>query len=1179
MRAVDRFERFGQKVYNGQDVLKNHILNHYPIHLTDNTDDYSILEKYNTDFVWIVDKSIETLRSFPWWFKPTEKDAIHIFPYVYKASKRVKSWNKVKLVPTKIVTDKTITHNHICGEYDVYFGKENFDIFFGGKTDTGTWDQLKERFPEARAVSCLSEASELSTTGMFWIVPDDVIISDFFKFSYAPDDWSHEFTHVFGNGSKDNRDGIALFPKSYQPTDREKQYRYYANKKELNIIASRPRPYDKFYLKNYQDYLDAIQTSKTDLFWFIPADVDVVEDFNFDLYFSYQNQYDRNINHVFLNNDSYDGVALFSKNSPVTEKEFNHRFYANKKEWDIIASHPKKYDQFVINNYRDYQYAKQNSTTEMFWGIPSDVELKNDLTLYFSHHNQYDRNITHVFLNGKHYDGVVLYSKNVEIFEKEVEHRFYVNKKEHKVLYSQPQPFEYFEIDSYKDYLNAIKTSKTDLFWFGSKNIAVEKKLIKTFYISHHELVDRNQNHAFEHKVDNDVLYNGLLLVSKNKILTEKEVEHRFPVERKEWKILGSTQTIYDVFEIDTYDEYLNALETSTTEMFWMSSRNISAQIPDIYFSHDNEYDRKQNHAFIHQVGDQKLYNGLFLCSKYKPLTEREILYRHIIDRKEWNIVGSTNLKYNQFKVNNYADYLSALKESSTELFWGIPTDVNVNYDFDLYFTHDNEYDRKTNHIMLNGEHRDGIVLFSKHSPVTEKEVENRFYVNKKDWDIVASTPKQYNLFVIETYNDYLDALEKSETEMFWATTNNIKIKSDFDLSLYFPYYNQFDRSINHVFQHQVGDEFLYEGLFLLSKRATLTEKEIEHRHIVKRKEWNVVASKPVVYDKFVINTYDDYVEAQKLSKTDMFWMVPPEVIVNNDFDFDLYFPHRDQFEKNICHVFMNGTAYDGISLIPRKMNISEREINMRFFANKKQYNVIASYPAPYDIVFISSDEDDADKNYQTLLDRFPRAKRIHGVKGIHQAHIEAAKQCSTDMFWVVDADAEIIPKFNFDYYVPSYDPDSKKTVHVWKAQNPINSLVYGYGAVKLLPRELTLNMDTSKPDMTTSISPYFKSINRISNITRFNTDPFSTWRSAFRECVKLASKTINGQMDEETEFRLNIWCTKGKDKEFGTYCIAGANAGAAYGKENQNNKEALNKINDFEWLKDQFNQSTHSKA
>ena len=50
------------------------------------------------------------------------------------------------------------------------------------------------------------------------------------------------------------------------------------------------------------------------------------------------------------------------------------------------------------------------------------------------------------------------------------------------------------------------------------------------------------------------------------------------------------------------------------------------------------------------------------------------------------------------------------------------------------------------------------------------------------------------------------------------------------------------------------------------------------------------------------------------------------------------------------------------------------------------------------------------------MLDRFPRAKRVDGVKGIHQAHIEAAKLCTTDPIWIVDGDAVIMEDFYFDY-------------------------------------------------------------------------------------------------------------------------------------------------------------------
>ena len=222
-----------------------------------------------------------------------------------------------------------------------------------------------------------------------------------------------------------------------------------------------------------------------------------------------------------------------------------------------------------------------------------------------------------------------------------------------------------------------------------------------------------------------------------------------------------------------------------------------------------------------------------------------------------------------------------------------------------------------------------------------------------------------------------------------------------------------------------------------------------------------------------------------------------------------------------------------------------------------------------YDIVFISYQEPSADANYAALKARFPMTKRVHGIKGIHQAHIKAAKKCFTKMCWIVDADAIILNNFNFDYIVPEHQLDH---VHVWRSQNPINDLVYGYGGVKLFPRNLTINMDLTKPDMTTSISPHFIAVDKVANITAFNTDPFNTWKSAFRECSKLSSKIISRQNNEETEQRLDAWCTKGIERQYGDYAIAGANAGREFGISNRSD---IILINNFEWLHEQFSKHT----
>jgi hypothetical protein len=107
---------------------------------------------------------------------------------------------------------------------------------------------------------------------------------------------------------------------------------------------------------------------------------------------------------------------------------------------------------------------------------------------------------------------------------------------------------------------------------------------------------------------------------------------------------------------------------------------------------------------------------------------------------------------------------------------------------------------------------------------------------------------------------------------------------------------------------------------------------------------------------------------------------------------------------------------------------------------------------------------------------------------------------------------------------------------------------------------------------MTTGLGK-LKVMPRVSNTTAFNTDPFSTWRSAFRECAKLAAGTIKNQIVDESTERLDAWLTLGADRPFGNYAIAGARAGLAYGTENKLNTQLMKQINSRTWLKEQFNE------
>lgn len=522
-------------------------------------------------------------------------------------------------------------------------------------------------------------------------------------------------------------------------------------------------------------------------------------------------------------------------------------------------------------------------------------------------------------------------------------------------------------------------------------------------------------------------------------------------------------------------------------------------------------------------------------------------------------------------KIDNVENFDQIKNKAFTKMFWVIWDDILLDDNFDLNSYKATKWDDQYIHVFLNHSSFDGLGLFPKSAHISTKEFKHRFYNNKKQIDIVASRPKSFDIFYIETFEQYQEALKTASTEMFWALSYNIKVKDTFNLNFYFSHNDVYNRNQNHVFIHRLPDKDLFNGVLLLSKNKIITKKEIEFRFPVERKEWNIVASEPVKYDRFVIKNFEDYLDAYDKAKTELFWIIPDEVQVNKGFNFDVYFSHDNYYDRSMHHgfkhIFRNNETYNGITLVSKKNKLTKKEIDFRFIIEKKEWNVIASSLKPYDIMFISYNETNADTNFKILQNKFPRSKRIHGVKGIHQAHIRAAELSDTEMFFVVDGDAIIENDFKFDYEVPVYERD---TVHVWRSKNPINNLEYGYGGVKLLPRKLTLEMDVNSSDMTTSISKKFKVIPEISNISAFNTDEFSTWRSAFRECCKLSSEIIDRQDTSESIKRLDIWCNVAQG-DYADYAIQGAIAGRKYGEQNKGNLEALVKINNFNWLKEQF--------
>lgn len=243
-------------------------------------------------------------------------------------------------------------------------------------------------------------------------------------------------------------------------------------------------------------------------------------------------------------------------------------------------------------------------------------------------------------------------------------------------------------------------------------------------------------------------------------------------------------------------------------------------------------------------------------------------------------------------------------------------------------------------------------------------------------------------------------------------------------------------------------------------------------------------------------------------------------------------------------------------------------DTSQEFFNNLKYVNdYVVQADITYDIFFLSYNEPNSWANWQILSKRFPQAKRVFGEDNIYLSHKACAEQSTSDYFWVVDADNEVLESFNFDYFVEDYDFD---LVHIWHSRNEVNDLEYGNGAIKLLPKML-FDVTKGGVDITTSLSNKLKIIPEVASVNRFASSPWNAWRSGFREAAKLASSTIARTNQEETATRLTAWTTKGLDRPFGEYVVPGAVLGMQYGIENKGNQDALIKINDWSWLYEQF--------
>lgn len=274
----------------------------------------------------------------------------------------------------------------------------------------------------------------------------------------------------------------------------------------------------------------------------------------------------------------------------------------------------------------------------------------------------------------------------------------------------------------------------------------------------------------------------------------------------------------------------------------------------------------------------------------------------------------------------------------------------------------------------------------------------------------------------------------------------------------------------------------------------------------------------------------------------------------------------------DIGYQFVWVTYEHGEKIWVAKLTYVDNPVGIKEIEITEQLN-----PEIVDVVFISYGEPNAEENWARVKEKAPWAQRVDGVHGILAAHQAAAKLSRTDMFYVVDGDALLFKKFEFKYKPSIFDRDC---TYIWSAKNPLADLTYGHGGVKLFSKQKLLKLKKWRTlDMTTSVSEKIKVMSEISNWTAYNTDEFSVWKTAFRECVKLAFNVHRYPDNPEHALRLDKWKGIDKSQQFAEFATEAAEQAIQYVEANEYDMTALVKINDRAWLEDRYEQTYKKKV
>ena len=308
---------------------------------------------------------------------------------------------------------------------------------------------------------------------------------------------------------------------------------------------------------------------------------------------------------------------------------------------------------------------------------------------------------------------------------------------------------------------------------------------------------------------------------------------------------------------------------------------------------------------------------------------------------------------------------------------------------------------------------------------------------------------------------------------------------------------------------------------------------------------------------------------------------------------FDTHYDARDQYEHDFPYAEYRTSVKQGVSICPSLWNLDRQPIilgssgaSQAIIPKHAEQHVqedFYDYPfiitndeqgisEPLDIVFLSNGERLAEQHYRRLAQSIQgkpnRLIRVDGISGRVQSYHAAARAARTPWFFAVFAKLEINSKFDWDW-----QPDrlQRSKHYIFHALNPVNNLEYGHQAMIAYNTRLVLANQGSGLDFT--LDDLHEVVPILSGRARYNTDAYSTWRTAFREAIKLRASS-----DQQSQERLEIWLTKHSGR-WGSWSCQGARDACDYYEQVQGNLDRLRLSYEWAWLQDYWTSLGHSAS